>query len=310
MFLTSRFRPEPVALTKSVRWLLCLSVGLTVLAHAVKTFRGDGTALNAFLFLDWGWPDERLAQTERVWLMAIAGLTGLGVALAGIWRSVAWWMIPAGLYLLLEAVLSVHVGGQPFSHWSPAAAALRYGTPLFAPLVLAGCLQGAESSTRSETLAGWRAGSFGTGALLLRFAVAVVFFTHGCEAWQHHPRFIDLVIGTGARQFDVWLDETLVTRILTGIGVVDVVVAIAILLSWNPLFLGWAAFWGLVTASSRMTAFGWGAYPDVLLRATHFLVPLALLLLIRPPWMTSSGNSRDRRQSSRSHQDERSPVTV
>ena len=274
-------------MTAVVRWLLCLAVGLTALAHAVKTFRGDGTALNAFLFLDMGWLNEEAARTERVALTTVLVLTVLSVTLVGVLRPIGWLMVPMGLFLLLEAALSVHVGGKPFYELSLAAAALRYGTPLLTPLVLAGYvghgrrLSRDQETTQPGTLSTWRAWSFRSGTLLLRLAVAVVFLTHGYEAWQHHPRFIDLIIGTWAKYFDVWLDQTLVTQILTVIGVVDILVGVGILLTWNPVLLGWAAFWGLLTALSRMTAFGWGAYPDVLFRATHFLVPLALLLLVR-----------------------------
>ena len=35
--------------------------------------------------------------------------------------------------------------------------------------------------------------------------------------------------------------------------------------------------WGLITALSRLTANGWGAYPELLLRTTHFVVPFVLL---------------------------------
>lgn len=274
-----------------VRWLLSLAIAATLLAFAIKTFRGDGTALNAFLFLDWEWSNERAAQVENTALWIVLILTGLGLL-----RPYWWLLLPAGLYLLLEAVLSVQVGGKPFSELTPAAAALRYGTPLVTPLLLAGYVRylslerGDMATPLSETSsnpAWWQRGTFRGGAFLLRLATALVFLAHGYEAWHHSPMFIDLVIGTGARQLDVWFEESQVTAVLSVIGAVDILVGLTLLISWNRYLLAWVAAWGLITALSRVTSFGWGAYPEVLYRATHFLVPLALLLLV---WQKSRKN--------------------
>lgn len=267
-----------------VRWMLCLAIAATMLAFGIKTFRGDGTALNAFLFLEWGWSNERAARVENAALWIVLALTGLGIL--GPYR---WLLLPAGLYLLLEAVLSIPIGGKPFSDLTPAAAALRFGTPLFTPLLLAGYRRGSSlpgsgppsQPARSSDGSAWRQRQTRrSGAILLRLATGVVFLAHGYEAWRHHPNFIDLVIGTGHRQLGIWFDESQVTRALSVIGAVDIMVGLGLLVSGNRLLLAWAAAWGLVTALSRVTSFGWGAYAEVLYRAPHFLVPLALLLLV------------------------------
>lgn len=265
-----------------VRWLLCLAIAATMAAHAIRTYRGDGTAINAFLFLDLGWSNEAAARFEYGGMALVLVLTALGM------RWPRWYLLaPAGLYVLAEYTLRTVVGGQPFSEWAPAAAALRFATPLVTPFLLLSLSSravaqetrdgspdpsGAESLRASERrLKFW--------AWWLRCAVAVVFLTHGFEALRHHPAFVDLVIGTGTRMFDVWFEESVVTQVLGVIGIVDLFVAIGLLASPNRLVLGWAGCWGLVTALSRITAYGWGAYPELLMRATHFLVPLALILV-------------------------------
>jgi hypothetical protein len=56
-------------------------------------------------------------------------------------------------------------------------------------------------------------------------------------------------------------------------------VALAILFGrWKPLLV-WLCFWSTVTAFSRMTALGVGSYPEVLLRSSHILAPVALWCL-------------------------------
>ena len=64
-------------------------------------------------------------------------------------------------------------------------------------------------------------------------------------------------------------------------AVTRIATATAILFRPLRFILLWAAFWGLVTALSRLTAYGAFHYPDLLVRFPHFLVPLALWRLTR-----------------------------
>jgi hypothetical protein len=63
-----------------------------------------------------------------------------------------------------------------------------------------------------------------------------------------------------------------------------------------PALLLWMTFWGLATAASRMTALGYPngmyAYPELIVRGSHFLGPLALWCLFRAiPRSTACGRS-------------------
>lgn len=247
-------------------WLLSSAVVATVAGMAAATFRGDGTALNAFLFLSLEWPHVAAGRVERA-AMSVA----LAAAVAGMfWRR---WpvLLPVAAYVFAEALCRRQQGGQIFSEWALLAHAPRYATPL-ALLVLAMAVRTGIGAGRDWQVAGeW----------ILRVAVAIVFAVHGVECIKGHPHFIDLVLSSAANLGGFRIREATALVQMEWIGILDCVVAGALLLRPHPAVLLWAAFWGAVSALSRVTANGWGAYPDVLVRMTHVLVPLALLFLRR-----------------------------
>lgn len=59
-----------------------------------------------------------------------------------------------------------------------------------------------------------------------------------------------------------------------------------------PGLVLWLSFWGLITALSQVTGLGLpgglSEYPEVLLRAPHFLAPLALLFLFSATYRSTS----------------------
>lgn len=253
--------------------LLGTAVAATALGMTVAAFRGDGTALNAFLFTDLGFSHSEAAQCERgavsvTWVFSIAAL---------VWRR---WplLLPAAFYFFAEALARTHVQGEAYSDWALLTHAARYVTPLTMALLLLG--------TNRDRLRRWSAAG---GRWALRIALAAVFASHGFEALRANPAFVDFIISTAANLFQSRITETNARSVLELIGVMDVVVAGAFLLRLHPALLGWAALWGAVTALSRVTANGWGAYPDVLVRASYFLGPVALWLLVSP--------GRDRQES-------------
>jgi hypothetical protein len=123
---------------------------------------------------------------------------------------------------------------------------------------------------------------------LLSIGLAAVFFSHGWGAFHGHAHFIDLIIGSAANLLGMRVTELQALHVLTVIGVVDIAVALLVLARPSRGVLLWMATWGLITALSRMSAFGWMGYSDVLLRATHVLAPLALLWLVRLPTLINA----------------------
>lgn len=118
-------------------------------------------------------------------------------------------------------------------------------------------------------------------AWALRVACATTFATHGVEALRHHPKFVDLILGTDLRLLDGALTQAKAERMLDVIGWVDIIVAILVLARpRNIPVLAWMTFWGLITAMSRATCWGLSGLDMALMRFMHGGMPLVLLLLL------------------------------
>lgn len=266
MSLSSRpFAPLPLDLSPrgKARLLLALAVILTLTGFLISILRGSGSGWNAWLFLEQGLSHEAATRIDLTLALvalvsAIAGLCFRHRNRAGLF------MLPAFLYLLINAFLIAKTGGSGHANWTPAAHALRYGTPLALVLLVMREPFGSAQIT-----------------MLLRVVIAFVFITHGAEALLHYPRFIDLIIGSGENLLGWRITEEQAKSALTVIGIVDLIVAVLVLVRPHPALLWWLAAWGLITALSRMTSLGWGAYPELLNRASHFLVPMVLALWCR-----------------------------
>jgi len=132
--------------------------------------------------------------------------------------------------------------------------------------------------------------AFGTGTgsylkleWLLRIAIASTFIGHGLAAYWLKPGFVDLIVGT----IDTFLGsdwrlaeerEKIALLLLPWIGRIDFLLAALILIPFKRLrtVALWMAIWGFVTAVSRVTAFGWERWPDLMIRAANGGIPLLL----------------------------------
>jgi hypothetical protein len=179
-------------------------------------------------------------------------------------------LIPIFLYVLFEAWAGYYQGGYGFSEWTLGAQALRYIVPLSVVFLLPWPISGMLSLKSKISVTSW----------LLRIGLAVVFVTHGLECLMGNPEFIDLIIGSVNNILGVRWTEAIALQIMQIIGWVDIIVAIAVLLKPHRYLLAWLLFWSTITALSRMTALGTGAYTEVLMRASHILAPLAIYMLI------------------------------
>lgn len=257
--------PRRAAVT-AARWLLCAAVLGHALGIAAAIFGKLGSGLGTYFFLEWGFSHPQVAMAERwaAWaLLALAALSCL--------RPWLVFLAPIAAAIFLDAWARQFNGGAPFAEWTIGAHALR----ILAPLALAAlCFPWPRSDADGDLRR--RAAMW-----LLRVGLAVVFITHGLEALRQHPRFIDYLIGTADRWTPLELSETAAVNLLRVIGVVDVVVGVAVIIRPWPVVLCWMAFWGLITALSRVTSLGPEQYFEVLLRASHVLAPVAVLLLAR-----------------------------
>lgn len=135
---------------------------------------------------------------------------------------------------------------------------------------------------------------------LLALGAIGAFFGHAMWAVTGKDTFIKLFTGSFNHVLGVTVSNGTATNWVKGIGWFDVAISIVItvMLIGNVLAKGrlyqlaysrfalviysWAAFWGFVTAASRVTAVGdftpeiW----DVVERAPNFMLPAALVYLV------------------------------
>jgi acid phosphatase type 7 len=246
-------------------------LGAAVALHALATFlmvhSARQTQFGNLLFMVMELPHGQAVQVEKISVSIL-----LALAVVSALRPRLLTLLPVGAYVLLEAWSAFYQGGDRFSEWTLAAHALRWVTPFALALLAVPFLASRVPVSIRRAGAGW----------VLRLAVATVFVIHGLECVWGYPRFADLIIGSARGVFDVRVSESLALQVMQVIGIVDLAVAAAIVLRPWRAVLVWAAFWGGITAVSRVLALGPGAYFEVLLRSSHLLAPLALIPLLHP----------------------------
>lgn len=222
----------------------------------------DGTPIGTTLFMTLEVGEGPMLFVERgaAWLLVACGLSVLARPTRLALGFIAGWFA-------LVAVLTWYQGGQFGSEYAVVAHATR----IFAPLALATLVwPGSDEENRRL----W-------AERLLRFTVAATFTTHGVEAIQQHPVFIDYVI-TAFRRIGFRMSEDATRSLLIAIGVQDLFLAALVATRrWRSVAL-YMAFWGAVTAGSRMVHMGFPKWPATIVRAANAGVPLALVFLWRP----------------------------
>ncbi len=107
----------------------------------------------------------------------------------------------------------------------------------------------------------------------------VVFFTHGLMAILGQPKFVDYLLMAWEVFTGGGLQEESAKIMLIGIGVLDLLVAILLLI--RPTLLGiwnWIVFWAFATTFLRFMFGGWGNISEIIIRIPHILVPLLFVL--------------------------------
>ncbi len=248
----------------SVRRVLNLAVALHALGLIIIFFRAQHTNFGNYMFMVMEIDHARAFAIERI-TISVFGL----LALVNLFFPRTLLLIPVFLYILFEAWAGYYQGGYRFSEWTFGAQALRYIVPFSVIFLLPWPFSRVLSQRGQANATSW----------LLRIGLAVVFITHGLECLMGNPQFIDLIIGSMNNVLGVRVTEAVALQIMQVIGWVDIIVAISVLLKPHKYLLAWLLFWSTITAFSRMTALGMGAYTEVLLRASHILAPLAVYML-------------------------------
>ncbi len=206
-------------------------------------------------------------QETMGWFFFLAAIATLFVHLK--WRITRYTLYTGAALLLFITLL----------HWKEEAYAtgqlLELTIQWSTPLILVMAVYGEYASVRLRTV--------------MKMAIAATFIGHGLYAIGFYPvpgHFLQMVISI----FRVSEDSAL--WFLKIAGALDFVVAIVLFLPLKrgkSIALGYAIFWGFVTAMARLVANFYWEIPwqslaqwghEVIFRLPHALIPLTLLLFI------------------------------
>lgn len=172
--------------------------------------------------------------------------------------------IGAWFFLLAAAHMA---RGEAYAEFAIGEQAVRFATPL-AMIMLLCCLTASSLQFLAKTT-----------SIMLTVAVVATFTVHGYVALQLHGPFVDLILLTDMRLFQFGFEQSTAETLLRIIGWADIVVGALLLITRWRVIAVYMIVWGLITAASRMTAFGSVAWPETFIRAANAGAPLVLLLL-------------------------------
>lgn len=273
-------RAQSVALLCLLLCVVLQSVGIGG-RYLLSTFETESD-IYGLLYFDWSWPE--------VWAQRIDDAGTLGTLLAALpllilysthrsqharqptTRLQSTWWIAAGLLTGMSLwafllALTDMVRGSTYAELALGEHAVRYCAPVALLWAWTDC-ETAEPRT-AWTLLSWQ----------LRIACAVTFAVHGWKAFHHYGPFTDLLLLSAANWGEFAFQQTQAETCLTVIGLMDLALAVLVLLTSRRELALYMAVWGVITSLSRITAFGWGAWPETLLRATNWGLPLTLACL-------------------------------
>ncbi len=207
---------------------------------------------------------ELVRKTDKNCAILCILIVGIVPFLVRCRRQIVWLFLLPSLWLLLNASAVAMNGGKAYAELAIPAHATRWILPVALTLLVL-------MADRSKTAVNW----------LLRLACASTFAIHGWEAFQLHPGFQDLIfIASGKIGLDLPVEVCHI--LLRGIGIMDGLLALSVLVVHSPRILLWMSFWGLITAFSRPLTMGWDAWPELAIRLANAAVPLLILLMGLP----------------------------
>jgi hypothetical protein len=237
-----------------VLWLL--KSALLLQCVGVFFYLKGGSAIETMLFMEVG-----LEQSQSKFLENIVAWVFLVFGVLAFFRPNKYLLLFIALITLGLAYVIKRQAGSPFTDWSIPAHFVRIILPI-------GILS-LTNYKKNVNVAYW----------ILLVGLSITFITHGLEAWSLHPRFIDYLLISSENTFGIRLKQFQAEIALKIIGSLDILAAfLAILFSRNAV-LYWMGIWGFITAFARVTELGLGLYPEVLIRAGHYLVPIGLVWL-------------------------------
>jgi hypothetical protein len=245
-------------------WILRIAIAIGALGLAAR-WLPSSSAIAGLLYLDHGWLGEGAAEAVDNGVFVVLAAAGL-LTLTPRKRPA---LLIAGLLALLVSIATA-LRDAAWPVIVPVEQAVRYVAPLGLWLWF-----DRDGRPRPDLDA--------MVVFLLRCGVAATFVGHGLEALHHNARFLDLVFAASRRCLGTPLAQANAEALLTAIGVVDLIVAaLLVVVRWRAV-AAWMAFWGAVTAASRMVHSGMGAWPETALRALNCGGPFALVFAFTLP---------------------------
>jgi len=290
--------------------MLLQSIGIAG-KYLFVNFEADSQVYE-LLFFDWRWP-EPIAQSiddGGAWVCLIAAglifaasfsrclpVAGkkkivVSIRFAGIRMAeiVAAWLIVGWMFVL--ALTEMIRGGQ-FAELSLGEHAVRFCLPLFFWMVLmseASSCESAADPLSDKSIADQRSGWLMWGISLMSLATAATFAVHGLKALAGYGYFADLILLSDKHWLGIEPAQATVEKWLIVIGIVDLLVAGLLLFTrWRVVAI-YMVLWALVTAISRMTAFGFAAWPETLIRSANWGAPLVLWWCFQTVYRTNGPN--------------------
>lgn len=253
--------------------------GCYVLATAERE-----SEIYGWLFFDLGWSESwsqglddfgSYACLIGAMVLLISGLLGslaLGVPRKRRQRWQSWLELPVlifvSLWCLLLALTETLRGGL-FTEWAIAEQAVRYATPVALGWLLISQARGLSQQAIKRV------------TLLLLLAAFSTFLVHGFKAVLAYGPFVDLLLLSEQRWLEQGMEQGMeqatAETLLVFIGWLDIGLAIGLLLTRWRIIACYMAFWGFLTAASRVTAFGAEAWPEMLVRAANGGALMALV---------------------------------
>ncbi len=177
------------------------------------------------------------------------------------WRKALYWceFVAAGfvaVWCFANALAHMARGGI-YSELAIGEVAVRFTCPIVLMLVI-----GSQSkrTNMATIMARW----------VLTIAISATFIVHGFKAIQLHGPFCDLILLSDTQIFQLDLAQPSVETALLFIGWLDILMAIALIFTRYKIIAIYMLLWGLVTSASRMTAFGWVAWPETVIRTANW----------------------------------------
>lgn len=216
------------------------------------------SAIESYLFLGLGISDSITSIIDTTVGCLLVLVTGINI-----WRPNRLICIAVGLFFVLESIADTYMGGSFSAKYALASHAARFGLAFGVAF-----LAEANSFKSNRNFA----------VNVIQFSICLTFVAHGLEAINHHPQFVDFIIGTTHKVTSLRISEPHATAFLLVVGMIDVLVAILVVSKINDkIALIYMLCWGLLTASIRIIYWAEMGFFPFWLRSSHWGIPLLLL---------------------------------